>query len=606
MTFGGKLRITEIDFDQIKVNLKNFLRSQDEFKDFDFEGSGIAIILDILAYNTVYLAFYANQVASEMFLDTAILRESVVSRAKAIGYTPTSKRSSTAVVDIQINPIDSPANILIPKDTRFSTRINNITYIFRTTQAINVSPDGSGNYIAEGVELKEGIDLTHRFTVDTTGDQRQRYVIPNDCVDTSQLQVKVQISETDTTQQFFTLATDINEITPDDPIYFLQEVEDKRFEIIFGDGVIGRAIEDGNIIVVDYVTTKGTAPNKANTFEPIQKLHLTGTSVTTTVLAAFGGADEETIESIRKLAPLSYSAQNRAVTASDYEILIKKDFPQVESVRVWGGEEALPPQYGRVFASLKPVDGLELSDASKQTIIDQIIRPRSVISTEVLIVDPEFIFIVPSTIVRYTANETTKSADQIKNDVIQTVNAFADSELNQFDAFFRYSRFTDSIDDTDLSVKSNLTNIKIKQKLEPTLFTAQRYMLNFNNPLNKGDVNNSVSTIESSVFTFLGGDAFFGDDGKGNLFIFRKVQDNKIIIKSEGVGTVDYDTGMIDILSFVPEGLPTGVTTIDIIATPLKNDIFPEREQILIIDEPDIAVTVLDESVEAEFVRPDC
>ena len=596
----SKLRVAEADFLQIKNNLKDFLRGQDQFKDFDFEGSGINIILDILAYNTLYKTFYLNMVGSEMFLDSAQLRESVVSIAKEIGYTPTSKKSAAATVDIEIFPTDAPANILVPKNKLFVSKIDSRLFTFRLTKAYNVSPDIDNRYLIEGATLEEGVPLTHTFTVDS-GIPDQRFILPNSGVDLDSLFVTVQKSETKTSQQIFVKFDDINDLTGDDAVYFVQEVHDQLHEIYFGDGVVGKAVEDGNLIIVDYVVSKGALANKANSFEAVQKFHPTGTHKITVTQTAIGGVEEEPSDSVRRLAPLSYEAQNRAVTKSDYEILVKKDFPEIEAVRVWGGEENDPPQYGRVFISLKPFGSFEISESDKELIVNKLVRQRNLVSIEVIAVDPDFTFIVPTIEVKYTSAKTSKTPGQIQNDVIETVKTFGNENLNIFDSFFRYSKLTKAIDDTDQSILNNLTDIKLKKRFEPSLFIPQQHTLKFNNPIDRGDSCNDISSVTSTGFLLGGLPTFIADDGQGSLFFFRNINNQRVIVKKD-IGTVDYETGEVLICAFQPEAIVDEVDYIEVTVIPEDNDVIPLRNQILFINEEDISVSVEDEIVDANIL----
>lgn len=589
----SKLRVTELDFLQIRDNLKDFLRSQDEFKDYDFEGSGLAVLLDILAYNTHYNAFYLNQVASEMFLDSATLRESVVSRAKHITYTPRSSRAAQAKLQIQFFPTTSPASITIPYDTEFNTNIDGSTYIFRTNESYIVEPNTSGEYIAEEVEIIEGKRVTQTFVVDNS--EPQRFLLDNNRIDTTTIKVNVKKSLTNTTQTAYVLNEDINVLDGESTVYFLQEVEDEKFEIYFGDGFVGRALQDGEVVIVEYLVTNGAAANTANLFSPIRKIAgFNGTTITTTQ-PAYGGDTLESIASIKHLAPLNYEAQDRAVTKNDYETLIKTDFPNIEAVRVWGGEDNDPQQFGRVFISLKPITGVVLSTRTKQIITNRIVTSRSIVALEPVLVDPDFTTIAINTKVIYKSANTTKPESDLRNEILSNILVFGDENLDKFDNHFRYSALTRVIDDTDVSIINNLTTIRLKKEFSPVLNVPTQFELQFNNQLDKGDACNGVYSLSSTAFTIRGFTAYFTDDGLGCVHIFRFVgTERRTLI--ENIGTIDYDTGKVTINKFAPEALPDGVTTVELFVTPAENDIYPLRNQILIFEEEDVKITMSDES----------
>jgi len=589
----SKLRITELDFLQIRDNLKDFLRGQDEFKDYDFEGSGMSVLLDILAYNTHYNAFYLNQVASEMFLDSAILRESVVSRAKHLTYTPRSSRAPNAKLTIQFFPTASPPTITIPFDTEFSAIVDGVTYIFRTNDSVIVEQDTNGLYIAEDVEIIEGKRIIQTFVVDKSEDQR--FLLDNDGIDTTTIKVNVQPSLANTTKTAYVLNEDINVLDGESTVYFLQEVELGKFELFFGDGFIGRDLVDGEVITVEYLVTNGTLANAASEFSAIRKIAgFSGTTLTTTQ-NAFGGEDPESIDSIKHLAPLNFEAQDRAVTKNDYETLIKTDFPNIEAVRVFGGEDNDPPQFGRVFISLKPITGVVLSTRTKQIITNKVVTDRSIVAIEPVLIDPDFTTIAISSKVTYRSANTTKPESDLRNEVLTNILNFGDENLDKFDSHFRYTVLTGIIDDTDISIINNLTTIQLKKQFSPVINVPTQFVLQYNNQIDKGDFTNALPTLSSSAFTIRGFTAFFTDDGQGNVNVFRFVgTERRTLI--ENIGTIDYDTGKVVINKFAPEDLPDGVTTVEVFVIPQENDIFPLRNQILILEEKDVSVEMIDES----------
>ena len=385
-----KLDISQLDFDGIKDNLKTFLKQQDEFTDYDFEGSGMNILLDVLAYNTHYLGFNANMLANEMYLDSADQRSSVVSLAKQVGYTPRSASSSKATIDVLVNNA-SGSSITMARGTKFTTTVDGTNYSFVNNADVSISPV-DGVYKFSNLDIFEGTFLNFKYTANTS-DTDQRFIIPNDNVDTTTLTVKVQESTSDSTTNTYTLAQGITGLDSTSKVYFLQEVENGRFEVYFGDGVLGKAIADGNIIILDYVTCNRDEPNGATTFA------LSGnvggfTNVTiTTVSNASNGDGPETIESIKYNAPRDYTSQDRAVTADDYKVLVKSLYANAQSVQVYGGEDAAVPDYGKVYISIKAKSGSNLTVATKESLV-KTLKQFAVASVQPVIIDPETTFIM--------------------------------------------------------------------------------------------------------------------------------------------------------------------------------------------------------------------
>lgn len=597
MALPSNARIVELDFLQVKENFKNFLKSQSQFNDYNFDGAGLSILLDVLTYNTSYLAFYLNQVASEMFLDSAQLRSSVVSRAKHLGYTPRSVRSARAFVDITIDPTlgplsPNPASILIPTTQEFSTIVDAKTYYFTPIRSVLINPV-SGVYKASNVELIEGKRLSFRWTVDSTSSLKQRFIIPNANIDTSVLVVKVQESATNPSTKIFTLNDDITEITSESQVYFLQETDGGKYEIYFGDGTVGQKLNDGNIVIVEYIVSSGEAVLGAKSFAAVNKVAGYNSYSIKTVSVAADFYEQEDIDSIKLLAPLNYEAQNRAVTKGDYETLIKKDIPSIQYVRVWGGEDNDPPEYGRVFVSLKPFTGLSLSEDQKQNLINTYIRPRNIISLEVQIIEPDYLFLQVESVVLFRSRNTTLTDVDIQTAVKNAILSFSARELNGFDADFRYSKLVEAIDDADSSIQGNLTSIKLKYRIFPPFNRPTKYDIKTNNALSKGDATNGISSINSTGFIFRGIQTFISDDGKGSLYLYRLVNDQKVVVQA-GIGQVDYDTGRIILNALEVQSIPNGQDFIDFILTPAKNDVTALREQILLLEEDDIGIAVED------------
>lgn len=592
-----KLQITELDFDAIKTNLRSFLEQQDQFQDYDFEGSGLSILLEVLAYNTHYNAFYLNMIANEMFLDSADVRDSIVSIAKQLGYTPRSRTSSRATVNLTIvpsNPGTAPAKITIEKDTAFTTSIDSVNYTFVTSAATTVDYDpGNQNYVASNVELVEGTPLVHKYLVDLS-DTTQRFVIPNSAVDTSTILVNVQDSVGSSGLTTFTLSTDVNTLTPTSTVFFLEEIENETYRIYFGDDVIGKAVQTGNLVYISYLVSSGDASNKASTFTAAQDIATYSDITVTTVNAAAGGASRETKDSVKFTAPLWYEAQNRAVTQTDFETITPTLFANIDSLSVWGGQDNVPPVYGKVFLSIKPVSGYVLTETTKQTVID-LLKDQNVVTIIPEIVDPDFVFILIDSTVHYNPNSTTLTADEIKVAAINSIRNFNTSEIGKFKKKFNYSNLVSDIDVSNPSVTHNLSTVRMQKRFIPTFGESKRYEETFNNAIEPGTLaSNLFVTSQDPVINHIDGTVYqFDDDGNGNIRIFKLVNEVKVVVKT--TGTIDYTTGEIVISDFIPSSISSPFTDIRLTVTPEQNDITAARNTILSIEDDDITVnTVVD------------
>ena len=594
---SNKLEVSDFDFDNIKANLKTFLRSQSEFQDYDFEGSGFSILLDTLAYNTHYLGFNANMLANEMYLDSADIRKNIVSLAKMLGYTPSSVRAPEASIDILVGD-GTGSSITMTKGTAFTTTVDGTTFQFINNADIVTTPV-NGVYRFSDVKIYEGTLVTFRYTVDTT-DTDQKFIIPSSLADTSTLVVKVQTSSNDTTTNTYTLATGLATVQSTSKVYFLQEIEDGKFEIYFGDGVIGSALTNGNIIILEYIVTNVEAANGASTFTASTTISGFSNLTITTNSNAQGGTTAESKESVRFNAPLQYSAQNRAVTTSDYESLVQSLYPNALSVSAWGGEDDETPIYGTVVIAIKAASGSTLTTATKQSIVTQL-KKYNVASVRPVIVDPETTFILITSNVKYDEKLTTKTATTLKSDITSVLSNFNDNTLQKFDGVFRYSKVTSLIDDTDTSIISNITTIKIRKEFTPTLNSSTRYNIYFRNSLyNPVSGYNSVNggILESTGFKISGDTTnvyFLDDDGAGNIRRFRLVGSVRTYANNTQ-GTINYTTGQITLTSLSVSSIQnirgSASTVIELTVTPKSNDIVPVRDQILEIDTANSIITV--------------
>ena len=594
---SNKLEVSDFDFDDIKTNLKTFLRSQSEFQDYDFEGSGFAILLDILAYNTHYLGFNANMLANEMYLDSADIRKNIISLAKMLGYTPSSVRAPTASIDILVGD-GSGSSITMTKGTAFTTTIDGTTYQFINNADVVTTPV-NGVYRFSNVKIYEGTLVTFRYTADTT-DTDQRFIIPSSLVDTSTLIVKVQNSSTDTTTNTYTLATGLATVQSTSKVYFLQEVEDGKFEVYFGDNVIGSSLSNGNIVILEYIVTNVEAANGASTFTASTTIGGFSNLTITTNSNAQGGTPAETKESVRFNAPLQYSAQNRAVTTSDYESLVQSIYPNALSISAWGGEDDETPVYGTVKIAIKAASGSTLTTATKQSIVTQL-KKYNVASVTPVIVDPETTSILLTSTVKYDEKLTTKTATTLKSDIVSILTNYNTATLQKFDGVFRYSKVTSLIDNTDTSIVSNITTVKVRKNFTPILNTSSRYDIYFRNSLyNPVSGYNSVNggILESTGFKISGDSTnifYLDDDGAGNIRRYRLIGSVRTYVNNTQ-GTINYTTGQIILTSLNISSIEnirgSASTVIELTVTPKSNDIVPVRDQILEIDTANSLITV--------------
>jgi len=586
-----RINITELDFDEIKSNLKTFLTKQNEFTDYDFEGSGMAVLLDLLAYNTHYQSVYANMLANEMFLDSADLRNSVVSHAKHIGYTARSSRSPFATLSVTVNDATG-STLTMPKGTAFTTTIDGVSYNYVTNVARSITPT-NGVFTFSNVKVYEGTLVTNKYTVDTSN-ANQRFLIKNTSADTSTLKVTVQNSSSDSTTTAYTLTEDVTSVDSTSAVYFLEAVEDSQYEVKFGDGVLGKSLSNGNIVSLEYIVTNAADSNGATTFTNASTIGGFSNITVVTSSASGGGADAESVDSIKFNAPKKYSSQNRAVTANDYKALVRSLYANVQSIQVWGGEDNNPPTYGRVFIAIKPTSGVTLTNSVKDSIKTSL-NSYNVGSVIPVIVDPVITYLIPEVYVKYDSKITTKTDNDIETLVTTTITNFSTNNLEQFGNMFRYSKFIKSIDDTDASILSNITRLKVYQYFTPNTSGTNTYTINFENSLYHPHMGHT-SILETTGFNTNDGSGreyFLDDDGSGNVRLYYLVGGVKTIQNSTQ-GTIDYATGKITIsdiyITAVSNVDGATSTKIRVKTQPASNDIVPVRQQLLEIDTANMVV----------------
>jgi hypothetical protein len=590
-------RLSELDFDEIKINLKEFLTNYRDknnnliFKDYDFEASSLSILLDILSYNTYYNAYLGNMIANEMFLDSAIKRESAVSIAKHLGYTPLSYRSARAKVSFTADtPFGNPTTLTLPKFSAFTTTIDSTVYTFSNLESVTIRPTNE-NYTFADVTIVEGEPLSYTYRVDVSG-PGEKYVIPNLNIDTSTLRVTVQNSYSDITQTVYTQAGSLDGLTGDSLVYFLEENPTGNYEIFFGDGILGRKLSSGNLVKVEYLISNGSLCNVSNEIEQTFTLStvVTEVKVSSPILAtenSTGGDEPDTLDEIKFKAPRFLSSFNRAVTANDYKSIIEANYPLVESVSVWGGEENDPPIYGKVIISLKPYSGYSINQELKNKIKNEILAERKLMSVVPEFVDPNYLYITLDVKVKFDAKNSRYTISDIENLTRNTIQEYFKFELQKFNKPFIYSKLSKFIDALDTSIIGNVSTFKIQKRISPDVNVNSSYtgnsVLKFANKLVSG-------TIQSTGFYY-----------KVNTDIFPVYMRDELTSKTEGVihlydllnnrilisnfGTVNYATGTLSIPLINPAGYFENATDIRISSRIEELDILSSRDLILVIDD---------------------
>jgi hypothetical protein len=586
----NKIEINELDFLTIKNNLKTYLSGRSEFSDFNFEGSGISVLLDLLAYTTHYLGFYNNMVANEMFLDSAIKRTSVISHAKALGYTPASVTSSSAAVDITITNDDANTTILT-KRTKFTTSKDGTTYTFYNPDAATFEVLNDTQKIARNVVLKEGTYRTYSHVVDNSTDA-QRFIIPEINMDTSTLNVYVQASTTDSTgySDTWSRVTDITSLTSTTKGYWIQEIENGQYEVLFGDNILSKKPDSGNVIILEYLVCSGRDANDVGAVETVGSRVFSSSAISDTpvdiavVSSSSGGSSKESIDSIKWNAPRSFQSQNRSVTSNDYKSYITQNFSKASDVFVWGGEDNDPPEYGKVFASVNPTSGTSLSTNDKLS-LQNLLKSQNVVSIIPEIVDPNYLYVLVKSNVNYDADATTKSSTDIELLVKVQIIAWTLASLEQFSRNMRYSKFCKFLDEADDSILGNETTLTIQKHVELTLNQIRSYTIKFENPIYHPHEGHEA-VISSSTFGFTKTDgtvvdAYINDDGNGIIRLFEVIDGENSYI-SENIGTIDYSKGIVSIKDLLPVSVGGNILKINTI--PANKDILSERNVILKID----------------------
>jgi hypothetical protein len=578
-----------LDFFDIKENLKNHLKNQAIFKDLDFEGSNINVLLDVLSYNTYLNSFYLNMIGNEMFLDTSLMRDSVVSHAKELNYLPRSRRSAKAVLDLTITvPTTSTNTVVIPAYSEFTTKINNSTYVFSNEESVAVKRSINDTFIASGLEIYEGVVLTEKITVLPVGQNKQRFVLTNKNIDASSIRVVVYQTSQSTVGVTYEQATSLLGLTPDSTVFFTQAFSGDKYEVLFGDNVFGKDISTGNVISITYRVTKGVEGNGVNVFSSPSFSGFS--SIVSVTAAASGGAEMEDIEVIRRNAPKYFTSQDRAVTADDYRALIIKEYPMIKNISIYGGETvAESPQYGRVYVSAVTEDGGVLS-ASDRASIRNYLRKKTFLSLETLFRDPDFTYVMVNSTVKLSKALQKYSILDMRTKTVQAIKDYNTLNLKDFGVKFRYSKLLSIIDAVDESVVGSEVTISMMKQFTPILNTADSATLNFNNPIVSGSL---TSTVFSYVFQSVVRDTYIVDDS-GTLKMVSPTTTGIETI-NQNIGTIDYLTGKVAITNFNISAYPT--TTIRVTAKSPNQDLSSLNNQVLEINEEyGLSVIVIQET----------
>jgi hypothetical protein len=590
---NSSIILTQLDFASYKTSLKAYLQEQTEFKDYDFDSSNMSVLIDLLSYNTYQNAFYMNMVGNEMFLDSARLRDSVVSHAKELNYLPRSFTSSKAKVQLRITPTDTTKNsVVVPKGTTFISRVNDFSYTFTTNENVVLTTKTNSSFVSESIDIYEGVYLTDTYAVDYGNPLI--YKINNKTVDISSVTVTILEDNGSTTLEY-SRATSLFGHDENAKVFFLQPAVGDIYEVVFGDGVVGRKPKNNSIVVIEYRTSNGELPNGAFRFINAARIDNEANVAITTLSAAADGTVAEDLNSIKFNAPRAFTTQERAVTAEDYENLLKANYPEINAVTAYGGEDATPPQFGRIFVSvdLTDVDGLP---KIKEDEYRRFLRSRSSVAMEPLFVTPDYTYLKIDSTVRYNINRTGLNPEDLRAYAIDAILNYASTNLNSFAKTFRYSKMVQAIDATDASVISNETEVNLVKYLTPDLGVPLNLTIDFKSPLTQeipllGDEHPIIDVhgITSTPFTYTGiQNCILEDNGDGVVRIVTPVGANhkKIV----DVGTVDYDTGVVRLTNFTVQNYIG--TSLKIYAEPRSRDITAIQNVILNIIEPDVNITI--------------
>ena len=611
------VNFSNVDFDQIKTSIKDYLRSNSNFTDYDFEGSNLSAIIDTLAYNTYITSYNANMVTNEVFIDSATLRENVVSLARNIGYVPRSRKAAKALVSFTVDctnqtsvTLTLKAGIVLTTANKFGGR--NYTFAIPEDITVPVLSTGFANF--DNVEVYEGTYINQTFTV-SSRNPNQKFILPNVGIDSDLIRVIVKDNELSSVRDKYQKFDSLFNVNKDSMVYFLQEIENERYEVIFGDGVFGKKVEEPNFIEVSYITSSGADANGLQNFTFSGRLVDNGeTSITTGISLVYtdqsssGGSAIESIESVKKYAPQIYSSQNRAVTAADFEGLVPRIYAEAESVSAYGGEELSPPRYGEVFISVKPYNGVYLSSAVKDNIKNEL-RKYSCAGIITKILDLKYLYIETESTVYYDTSKVA-SPNTVKNTVVDNITNYGNStQLNKFGARFKYSKYIGMIDNSQSAITSNITTVYMRRDMEPVLNTYTEYEICYGNRIHVKSEDGY--NIKSSGFKVSGISdmVYFGDLPDkglktGKIFLFKLNSPTQPVVVKRSVGIIDYVKGEIKLnpINFISTKLTRGVTgqevpLIEISMCPYSNDVIGLQDLYLQLDVGNTTVTMVPDEI---------
>lgn len=624
-TTPAQLQITELDYDQILNNLITFMKADPTFSDYDFSGSGLRLLARVLAYVTFYNNYYVTAAVNESFLDTAQLRSSIVSHAKMLGYRAHGTQS--AVISTNVTAVmstTSATSVTLPKNTKFELA-NDTSYVFYTTQdtALLQNTTSANNYEASAVELVEGRPATYQFTVDVN-DPTQRFVLPNANADFSHINVVVQESASANTRTTFVQPTSLGLVNNANAIFLVSEAYNGYPELTFGNGVVGKKLQHGNIVIADYYISRGANGNGIRGPFRINDTSINGLvrGVTATIdantVVSYNGSDAEDVDQIRFAAPLAYSAQNRCVTADDYKSLILATYGEsIAAINVFGGEDGDPndtqerPAYGHVYIALKPKVGLRFTDSTHNIIMRTVVTPHSMIGIIPEIVLPDYVYIVVATQALYDSKATTRSVDALKTAIASSISAYATTAIEKFDTAFRFSRLARAIDDTDPAISSSLTRVELQKRVYPTLNSTNTLTLKFGVPLlRNGNTSVILPATKATGHRFshaaANGTAFtncYFAESNSVLQIVATATTNtstgaqSLVVVRDAVGTVNTTTGVVMVTGFIPTLIEDSALDVRLNALPLRSDLVPSLNRLFTVDANTISVAVGDDAV---------
>ena len=600
-----RITASQLDFDQIKTNLVAYMKATDTtFNDYNYEGSAMSTIIDVLAYVTHVNSINANFALNETFLDTSQLRSSVVSHAKLLGYTPRSISPSVAYIDMVMakgtaTPLwnhdgsNVPLPLSMARGTKFSTSIDGVTYPMFASDTTTINYNETDGWKFSNIKIEQGTltDITYTYQNNTF----ESYLIPATNVNTASIKVTVTDSGSTNASKIYTKNTNMVNLDGTSEVYFLEEGRDTYYEIKFGDNIIGKRPGNGNTIKIEYATIpSGADVNGATVFSMTDSLNGNTDETITLVTKATGGAPRETKEAIKFNAPLAHISQNRAVTPDDYKAIIKNEFADIEAVAVWGGEDHDVPDYGKVYVSIKPLSAEVLTDEQKSTIKNQILKPKNVVSITPVLIDPEYTYIDLEVFFKFNPNKATVTASGLATSIRNTLVSYNNDTLKSFNGVYRDSNVGKKIDDTSVAIISNITRVKMTKKITPALGTATKYTLKFNQALTDLDATTSSTGayLTSTIFTFGGVDCKLKDyyDSSSDTRIIQIINTSGIV-QTANVGDVNEEAGTVTLNAFQPTALPTGMTTIDVTVKPASSDVSPTRNELLTINTSTATIT---------------